>query len=217
MYIHLSVAVRTSMSLDGIEQLQLHSRLAWARWGPSTAAGDRHFAGYSTVSRCHHLKHARPEMSDLSTGQIPQAQHAILRLYRVILRFSQQSSICKKFLNTFTLVVRKSCWYQDNFTISQRAMKTLRHLFFRASTGFGTSANPRRYASSKASDPLRVLFCGSEEFSIVSLHALHQEHLRDPESIASIDVVCRPGKPVGRGLKTVREGMLSFAYKLNTS
>lgn len=55
-------------------------------------------------------------------------------------------------------------------------------------------------------DPLRILFCGSEEFSIYSLSALYNEQRRDPGSIASIDVVCRPGKPVGRGLQKVREG-----------
>ncbi|KAK2871901.1 hypothetical protein FQN49_002708 [Arthroderma sp. PD_2] len=63
----------------------------------------------------------------------------------------------------------------------------------------------RRYASTKACDPLRILFCGSDEFSIASLNALHAERTRDPNTIASIDVVCRPGKPVGRALKTIRE------------
>lgn len=55
-------------------------------------------------------------------------------------------------------------------------------------------------------DPLRILFCGSEEFSIYSLSALYNEQRRDSGSIASIDVVCRPGKPVGRGLQKLREG-----------
>ncbi|KAI9729809.1 MAG: Methionyl-tRNA formyltransferase [Cirrosporium novae-zelandiae] len=54
-------------------------------------------------------------------------------------------------------------------------------------------------------DPLRILFCGSEDFSIASLRALHQEHLHSPSTIASIDVVCRPPKRVGRGLKQKRE------------
>ena len=64
-----------------------------------------------------------------------------------------------------------------------------------------------RYISTKSSDPLRILFCGSEEFSIASLQALQNEHLEHPETIASIDVACRPGKRVGRGLKKVREGI----------
>ncbi|PGH04082.1 hypothetical protein AJ79_07182 [Helicocarpus griseus UAMH5409] len=62
-----------------------------------------------------------------------------------------------------------------------------------------------RYASSKSCDPLRILFCGSDSFSIASLNALYKERARDPGAIASIDVVCRPGKRVGRGLKTIRE------------
>ncbi|RAH83347.1 methionyl-tRNA formyltransferase [Aspergillus japonicus CBS 114.51] len=65
------------------------------------------------------------------------------------------------------------------------------------------SAN--RYLATKAYDPLRILFCGSDEFSIASLKALHAEHLSRPDRIASIDIVCRPGKRVGRGLKKIQE------------
>ncbi|KAF2809329.1 Formyltransferase [Mytilinidion resinicola] len=63
----------------------------------------------------------------------------------------------------------------------------------------------RRFNSSKTSDPLRILFCGSDDFSIASLRAVHAEHLFDPGAIASIDVVHRPGKLTGRGLKQLRE------------
>ncbi|KAJ5084389.1 hypothetical protein NUU61_008968 [Penicillium alfredii] len=62
----------------------------------------------------------------------------------------------------------------------------------------------RSYAT-KSYDPLRILFCGSDEFSIASLKALHAYHLKQPDRISSIDVVCRPGKRVGRGLKKIRE------------
>lgn len=61
--------------------------------------------------------------------------------------------------------------------------------------------------SKKLSKPLRILFCGSEEFSIASLLALHGEHERNPELIASIDVVCKPAKRVGRGRTGLREGV----------
>lgn len=64
----------------------------------------------------------------------------------------------------------------------------------------------RWFSTAKSYDPLRILFCGADEFSIASLKALHGEHLRRPDRIASIDVVCRPGKRVGRGLKNIREG-----------
>ena len=66
----------------------------------------------------------------------------------------------------------------------------------------------RRLYSSGSYDPLRILFCGSDDFSIASLKALHAYHLKQPHRIASIDVVCRPGKRVGRGLKQIREGIL---------
>ncbi|PNH29687.1 hypothetical protein VD0002_g8745 [Verticillium dahliae] len=45
----------------------------------------------------------------------------------------------------------------------------------------------------------------AHEFSIAALRALHHEHLRNPYLIESLDVVIRPGKPTGRGLKTVRQ------------
>ena len=56
-------------------------------------------------------------------------------------------------------------------------------------------------------EPLRVLFFGSDGFSIASLKALYKTHQEDRGLIESIDVVCRPGKRVGRGLKNVRHGI----------
>ncbi|KAH8821018.1 methionyl-tRNA formyltransferase family protein [Xylogone sp. PMI_703] len=64
---------------------------------------------------------------------------------------------------------------------------------------------PARFLSSKVSKPLRILYCGSDDFSSASLRALHAEQQRDLQSIASIDVMCRPGKRTGRSLKKVRE------------
>lgn len=52
---------------------------------------------------------------------------------------------------------------------------------------------------------MRILFCGSDDFSAVSLQELHKEHKRNNEFIASIDVVCRAGKLSGRGLKGIRD------------
>ena len=67
----------------------------------------------------------------------------------------------------------------------------------------------------KSPDPLRILFCGSDEFSIASLKALHEEHVNRPDRIASIEVACRPGKRFGRGLKKIREGNCSSAVNLS--
>lgn len=64
----------------------------------------------------------------------------------------------------------------------------------------------RRGLSFNPSDPLRVLFCGADHFSIASLQGLYKEHLANPELIRSIDVVCKRGKRYGRGLKQTREG-----------
>ena len=62
-----------------------------------------------------------------------------------------------------------------------------------------------RFHAHKATDPLRILFCGSDELSVTSLRALHREYVEHPEHIASIDVVSRPGKRFGRGLKKTRQ------------
>ncbi|KAL8911114.1 MAG: hypothetical protein Q9171_003652 [Xanthocarpia ochracea] len=62
-----------------------------------------------------------------------------------------------------------------------------------------------RFATTKSYDPLRVLFCGSDEFSIASLQALDHERRAGSGYVASIDVVCRPEKPVRRHLRAVRE------------
>lgn len=63
----------------------------------------------------------------------------------------------------------------------------------------------KRYTTAASTEPLRILFCGSDAFSIASLRAVHDEKLNRPDLIASLDVVHRPGKRTGRGLKVVRE------------
>ena len=55
-------------------------------------------------------------------------------------------------------------------------------------------------------EPLRILFCGSDEFSVESLKRLHAESLKDPNLIATIDVVCKHGKASGRGMRKIRDG-----------
>jgi methionyl-tRNA formyltransferase len=64
--------------------------------------------------------------------------------------------------------------------------------------------------AAKQHEPLRVLFCGADAFSIYSLRALRKLQQANPEKIASIDVVCRPDKRVGRGLKKIQEGSYHF-------
>lgn len=50
-------------------------------------------------------------------------------------------------------------------------------------------------------EPLRILFCGSDELSATVLRALNAEHTSNPSLIESISVFHRPGKATGRGLK----------------
>ncbi|KAJ0336973.1 hypothetical protein COL26b_009938 [Colletotrichum chrysophilum] len=61
--------------------------------------------------------------------------------------------------------------------------------------------------ASRKSDPLRILFCGSDEFSCAALNALAAEKKLNPGLIESLDVVVRPGKLTGRGMKQIRQGI----------
>lgn len=60
--------------------------------------------------------------------------------------------------------------------------------------------------SASLSSPLRILFCGSDDFSVASLRAVVDAKRRVPQLIDSVQVLHRPAKPSGRGLKTLREG-----------
>jgi len=73
----------------------------------------------------------------------------------------------------------------------------------------------RRWSSVLTHDPLRVLFCGADKFSIPSLKALNNIRLESPDKVASIDVVCRPGKPVGRGRKQIRERNIIILHPMS--
>lgn len=78
----------------------------------------------------------------------------------------------------------------------------------------------RRYSTTpeNRSDPLHILFCGSDDLSCASLKALHDEYIKNPYLIQSIDVVVRPGKPMGRGYKTIhdRESTISSGFQIST-
>ncbi|KAI1762195.1 Formyltransferase [Hypoxylon sp. FL1150] len=71
-------------------------------------------------------------------------------------------------------------------------------------TATGSQDGTAKNVEVENSEPLRILFCGSDEFSCAALEALHREHERNPDLIQSIDVVARPGKRTGRGYKAIR-------------
>ncbi|GKT60601.1 formyl transferase [Colletotrichum tofieldiae] len=91
--------------------------------------------------------------------------------------------------------------------------------FARASAGLTCRPGLRLYsatAGGSVSDPLRILFCGSDDFSCAALGAINAERKRNPGLIESLDVVVRPGKLSGRGMKKIREVPLkNLAEKLN--
>lgn len=71
-----------------------------------------------------------------------------------------------------------------------------------SSTSTSTSSTTAKHA-----DPLRILFCGSDDFSIESLRALDHARQNSPGLIDHIHVAHRPAKQTGRGLKVSRQGM----------
>lgn len=61
-----------------------------------------------------------------------------------------------------------------------------------------------RYSSTlQPRKALKILFCGSDAFSIHSLCALHELSISSPNSI-DLSVLCRPDKRTGRGQKVLR-------------
>lgn len=61
-------------------------------------------------------------------------------------------------------------------------------------------------------EPLRILYCGSDDFSVQSLLRLREAHKQDPDFIQSIDVVTKTAKRHGRGLKaTYKSPLGAFA------
>ncbi|KAJ4331832.1 Methionyl-tRNA formyltransferase [Ascochyta clinopodiicola] len=75
-------------------------------------------------------------------------------------------------------------------------------------------ASRRPYATlPRDADPLKVLFCGSDDFSITSLRALDDARRRVPGLIDEIHVAHRPAKPTGRGLTTLREVPITHAAR----
>ena len=64
------------------------------------------------------------------------------------------------------------------------------------------SSTPRLRQKEGWDDKLRILLCGTDEFSIESLKALHHES-RKTKQIESIDVLTKKDKAIGRGSKKI--------------
>lgn len=73
----------------------------------------------------------------------------------------------------------------------------------------------RSFSQRDTDQPLRILFCGSDEFSITSLEALHRYASSSDSNVASIDVATKTDKRTGRGLKVIKSPPIkSIAEKL---
>ncbi|KAM3561322.1 hypothetical protein MY1884_002417 [Beauveria asiatica] len=87
-----------------------------------------------------------------------------------------------------------------------RQTQTTTALHSNSSSSSSSSSSRRCFATSRVlargvTEPLKILFCGSDPFSCASLRALHQEQLENKELVEEIEVMVMPGKKVGRGLK----------------
>lgn len=69
----------------------------------------------------------------------------------------------------------------------------------------------RRSLTTSTTSPLRILFCGSDDFSSHSLSALSS---LSNDLVQSITVLTRPPRPTGRGLKKLTYRMFYLLCKL---
>lgn len=115
--------------------------------------------------------------------------------------YTRQLFLCE---GTISLTLLNCCTIDVDFIMIRSFFSPASSLRLR----FATSH--RRCFSSdvgrKASDPLRVLFCGSDAFSCESLRALHREHENNKKLIESLDVMVLPPRRTGRGFKEITEG-----------
>lgn len=96
-----------------------------------------------------------------------------------------------------TLSLESLCIMFKSFTrLTKRSIGTLPRCSRRISSD----------SAKRQSDPLRILFCGSDEFSCASLQALHDEHKKNTRLVESLEVMVLPPKRTGRGFRTIREG-----------
>lgn len=90
------------------------------------------------------------------------------------------------------------------------ATKTSRHP--RSRIACSASIRLCRFRSTLVDDqPLRILFCGSDEFSITCLNALDVYSKSTSSNIASINVATKTDKRTGRGLKVVKSPPIKHA------
>lgn len=117
------------------------------------------------------------------------------------------SAVAHPFSTQLTTLRRPSVF--TSFNASAIFTRSLSQLVHQVQREVGTPKDlnieslPLKPAQSEdaAPNPLRILFCGSDELSATVLRALHAEHLSNPSLIESISVFHRPGKATGRGLK----------------
>lgn len=67
------------------------------------------------------------------------------------------------------------------------------------------------------SDPLRILFCGSDQVSVEALQALHEEWKYNRDLVQNIEVMVLPPRRTGRGFKqeTIGESCVLCFISLN--
>lgn len=130
---------------------------------------------------------------DAGSPKLHQTRHSTLR---------RRSSLTIKCDNDY--VSRRADYPEFSTEVLFQDEKMMFRLLFRPQRA---AAQWKRSLTTSASEPLRILFCGSDEFSCASLKALHAEHETNKSLVESLEVMVLPGKRTGRGFKQLREGM----------
>ncbi|CAG8640253.1 6639_t:CDS:2, partial [Ambispora leptoticha] len=110
--------------------------------------------------------------------------------------FSSSLTASEKLLHRFKTIDRSF----KKFYQRHRQNNHQRNDFYCCYSNFSTKAN-----LSTPSSPFRILFFGSDAFSVASLRALINEQKTNPNVLVkSIEVVSPPDQRVGRGLKSIK-------------
>lgn len=137
--------------------------------------------------RDEHRLHRHDKTHPLNTKNNPNELQDLIHNIRITMKpLSRPATalVCRARPTLFSQLPSQSPW--RCCTSSRRTYKT--ETLYKTNSG-------------KMTEPLRILFCGSDNVSTESLHALHEEYVHNRELVESIDVCVLPPKFGGRGMK----------------
>lgn len=99
------------------------------------------------------------------------------------------------------------CFENRPILFVSNSLSMVKHFRYHGLKFFSSSLFCSQHFSSRAVGlrHLSILYCGSDDFSAVSLRKLNELRLQ-VDRVKKIEVVCKEGKPSGRGRKSIRAG-----------